>query len=290
MAADTGVVSNFTQPSLRTKIGRIKDLLRGRLGPNSAVFHALAQFSPDYEYFYEDFTASAITATTGPFTTGARHTLTYAESNAGATDPAKLAPTTVQTSDMRLATTANAYNQTIVGPTMYNADKNPFIEVRFRISQITDYAMTIGFANAIPASAAPIVADIDTPSVTTVADGAFYAIDISQTLKTAALVVIGTSTAVSKVVVAPTGAPFGIPTVDTYCVVRVQLEGNGQISGPSAVKLFVNDALVAEKTTGGPDSEKLLLPVIFQGSPGGTALTTDYDYIRCGQHKAASPF
>ncbi len=291
MAADTGIVSNFTQPSRRTKIGRIKDLLRGRHGPNDPIFHALARYSPDYEYYFEDFTAAAITATTGPFAAGAPHTWTYAETAGTPDDPAKLAPTTTKTSCLTLATTAVAgYGHLMYGPKMYNADKNPFFEVRFALSQVTDVEVTIGFADAVPASAAVIVSDIDTPAITTVADGALYHIDIAETLKTAALVVIGTTTAVSKVNVAPTAAPFGVPTAVVFTTVRVQLEGDGSISGPSTAKLFVNDSLVAEAKAVGPDSEKMLFPVIRSSSPGGTASIMDIDYVMCGQHKAGSPF
>lgn len=289
MAADASTPSSRVQSQLRSRIGRIKGLLAGPHGPGSPVFEHLVERSSDYELFYEDFDATVITATTGPFTAGVRHTLTYAESNAGAGDPAKLAPTRTQTSDLKLDTTANAYNQSIIGPKMYVADHYPFIEVRFMVSKITGYQMTIGFADAIAASAGVIVSDIDTPGVATVADGAFYAIDVSQTLATAALVAVGTSTAVSKVNVAPTTAPFGIPTVSTYLTVRVTLEGNGQVSGPSIARLFINDALVATNT-GGPDSEKLLSPVFYQGALSGATLESDIDYIKCGQQKAGSPF
>lgn len=288
MAADTGAVSDRITPTRRQRTGRVKDLRAGQHGPGEPIYHALAERSPDFDFYFEDFSANAITATTGPFVAGGAHTWAYAESNAGATDPAKLAPSTTKTSAMTLATSANAYNQTLLGPKMYNADKFPFIEVGMWFSQVTDMQFTLGFADAIPASAAAIVADIDTPSVTTVADGAFYAIDISQTLKTAALVCVGTSSAVNKVVVAPTAAPFGVPTLATFIRIRVQLEGTGVISAPSIARLFINDALVAENFAG-PDSEKMLCPVILQGSPGGTAFVGDYDYIKCVQQKAGSP-
>ena len=289
MTADASVPSSkLLNHTLKPKQGRIRALLAGQHGPGEPLFEAAAQGSPDMEYWYEEFDATAITASTGPFTAGAKHTLTYAESNALATDPAKLAPTAADSSAMSLATSANAYRQSIIGPAMYTADKYPFFEVRIKVSQITDYAMVIGFANAIAGSAGAIVSDIDTPAVATVADGAFYAIDISQTLKTAALVAVGTSTAVSKVNVDPTTAPFGIPTVDTYFIVRLVLAGTGVQGGASTAYLFVNDRLVATNV-GGPDSEKLLAPVFWQASNTGTALTSTHDYWRAGQFKAGAP-
>lgn len=289
MTADASVPSSrLLNHTLKPRQGRIKSLLSGQHGPGEALFEAAAQFSPDYEYFYEDFTAGVITATTGPFAAGTANTLAYAESNAAAVDPAKLAPTAADSSSMSVYTSANAYGQTVAGQKMYTADKFPFFEVRLKVSQVTGFAMAVGFADAIPASAA-IMFNIDTPTVTTVADGAFFAIDLSKTLKTAALIAVGTSTAVSKVNVNPVTAPFGVPTAATFVTIRVQLAGNGQQLGPSIASLFVNDALVATNL-GGPDSEKLLLPFIYNASTAGVASNMDIDYIRAGQFKAGAPF
>ncbi len=289
MAADASTATQVN-PTRRVKTGRVKDLKAGQHGPNEPIFHALVEQSLDMEVFTEDFDWTTITASAGPFLAGSSHQFTYAESNAGATDPAKLAPTRVKTSAMTLATTAVAtYAQSVIlGSKKYFADAFPFVELGLWVSQVTDFSMVIGFADAIAASAGDIVSDIDTPAVATVADGAFYAIDTAQTLKTAALVCVGTSTAVSKTVVSPTAAPFGVPTAATFIRIRVQLEGNGQVLGPSTARLFVNDALVAENF-GGPDSEKLLVPVFFHKTPGGTALVTDIDYVKVGQMKPGAP-
>lgn len=286
MAADTSIPSAQIMPNapFRPAIGRVKDLNAGPHGRKTSIFTALAERAPDYNISYTEFNKATVAQDIG---TDAF--FQYAESNAGATDPAKLTPTAAKESCVTIATTANAYNQNLLGPKAYTADLFPFIEVRLMVSQVTDFSMVIGFADAVAASAGAIVSDIDTPAVATVADGAFYAIDISQTLKTAALVAVGTSTAVSKVNVAPTAAPFGVPTASTFFTVRLQLAGAGVQGSPAAAYLFINDALVATNL-GGPDSEKLLKPVYFHGSPGGTAFVADIDYIKVGAQKAASPF
>lgn len=289
MTADASKAGSKILSTLRTRsVGRIKSLLGGQIGPGTPMFESAVLRSPDYEYFCFDFTETSITASTGPFLSSNPFALVYAESNAGATDPAKLTPTAASSSDLSLATSANAYSQSIITTKMFTADKYPWVEVRFQVSTVASgTALVIGFADAIAASAGAIVSDIDTPAVATVADGAFYAIDTAQTLTTAALVAVGTSTAVSKTNVAPTSAPYGVPTASTYLTVRVELEGNGVQGSPAIARLFVNDALVAINT-GGPDSEKLLSVVFWQLGPAA-GLTTLIDYIRGGQQKAGSP-
>lgn len=289
MTADASAAAHKILNTLRTRsVGRIKSLLSGQIGPGTAMFEAAVLNSPDYEYFCHDFTETAITASTGPFLSSNPFALVYAESNAGATDPAKLTPTAASSSDLALATTANAYAQTIQTTKMFTANKYPWIEIRFQIDTVASgTSVVFGFADAIAASAGSIVSDIDTPAVATVADGALYAFDTAQTLTTAALVAVGTSTAVSKVNVAPTAAPYGIPTVNTYITVRVELEGDGVQGDPAIARLFVNDALVATNT-GGPDSEKLLTAVFYQLAPAA-GMTAKIDYIRGGQLKAGAP-
>jgi hypothetical protein len=289
MAADASVPTILN--SLSTpRAGRLLDLAASpTAGPGTPQFRADMLFTPEYEYWFCDFSATAITAATSIFTAGMEHTWAYAESASNPADPSKLTPTRIQSSDMRFsAFAAAAHSQTMLGPKMYSANKNPFVEVRLQTSSITDLNLNIGFADAIPAAAAKIVSDIDTPAVTTMADGAIYAIDPSQTLVTAALVCVGTSTAVNKVNVAPVTAPFGVLTAGVYAIIRVELVGNGQISGKSVANLYINDVLAATSANG-PDSEKLLSPVILTLTPA-TALNVDIDYIRCGQQKALSPF
>lgn len=291
MAADANIPNRYLNRELKPYSGRAKDLIGGPHGPKTSIFNTLLHRTPDYDYFEEDFQWESISATTGPFTSGNPNAFTYAESNMGATDPAKLTPTEADPSAMALATSANAYAQSVtIGTKRFTANCRAWFEARLKVSQVTDFSMVIGFADAIAASAGAVVSDIDTPAVATVADGAFYAIDISQTLKTAALVVVGTSTAVSKVNVAPTAAPFGVPTASTYFIVRVELRGDQTAAGPSDVYLYINDYLAATARAAGPDSANLMLPVFWHKSNTGTALTTTIDYVRGGQQKALSPF
>jgi len=293
MAADASVPASKLQPTLRPKVGRVKDLLGGTHGPGSPMFHALAQNTPDYMYHYDDFQQLTITAVV--LAADMRYGWTYAETAGTPDDPSKLAPSITAPSCLLLnSTAASGYLHNLQGPKMYTPDMNPFFEVRLRETQVTDFVLGVGFANALPASSA-VLSDIDTPTFATAADGAMYWIDTSQTLTTAALVVKGTTAsagAATKVVVSPTAAPFGVPTAAAFTIIRIELQGNGQDLGPSVARLFINDALVATSTVG-PDSEKLLLPFIFSGAPTGgssTNVACAVDYVRVGAQKPLSPF
>lgn len=295
MTANASVPNRSLNSELKPNAGRSKDLIGGPHGPKTALFRAISERTPDFEHYYEDMEWATITASAGPFASGAQHGWTYAETAGTPDDPSKVTPTRVLSSCMLLNSTAVAgYMHNMQGPAKYTADNNPFIEVRLVETQVTDFLLGVGFANALPASSA-VLGDIDTPTFTTAADGAMYWIDTSQTLKTAALVVKGTTAsagAATKVVVAPTAAPFGVPTAGSFVIIRVELRGNGQQLGASTVNLYVNDALVATSFVG-PDSEKLMLPFIFSGAPTGgssTNVACNIDYIKCGQQKALSPF
>ncbi len=293
MTADASIPSTKLRPEFRPKLGRIRDLLSGQHGPGEPLFNAEAIQAKDCLYHYDDFQQTTITAAV--LAADMRYGWTYAETAGSPDDPSKLAPTRVDPSALLLNSTAVAgYMHNLQGQKAYTPDMNPWFEVRLSETQITDFMLGIGFANALPASSATL-GDIDTPTFLTAADGAMYWIDTSQTLKTAALVVKGTTAsagAATATTIAPVTAPFGIPTAGAYVIIRVELIGNQQQLGPSKVNLFVNDALVATSLVG-PDSEKLLLPFIFSGAPAGgsgTNVACAVDYVEVGAQKPLSPF
>lgn len=304
MPTDASAATTLVNPPLRPKIGRTVDLATGRNGRNDPLFYAAAQFSPDYEYYFEDFTAEEYDINIGPFAPGAPHTWQYAEivsasaAPGQAFHPRKVEPTALRSSCIRFLTSANAgYRHSIRGPLMYTANKSAFIEVRLIETQVTSFMLAVGFANDLPYAAASL-GDIDTPAMSNISDAMFYYIDNSQDFTTAALLGRGTTGAAVTKVNVPTGgaAPLTIPTAGAFVTIRVEAVGQ---SGPGAETtvaaigyLFVNDSLVATHTAG-PDGSALLRPFIFSGAPtagAGTTVTCDLDYIRCGQQKAGSPF
>lgn len=257
---------------------KVKGLLRGPHGPGSPVFEALAYLTDDFEVVMVDFLNSTTVtevAADGP--------LVYAESVAG-NSIAKLTPTAARPSHalITLAADAGATSAvTLSGQKMFLAEQNPFVEVKFDIDDVTNYEFAFGFVDAVPASAADILGDIDTPTLAGgIADAAVIGIDTEQTLATAAFVTIGTSTSVGKTNVAPTTAPFGIPTVNTSIIYRVELRNDRAFA-------FINGQLVAERT--GPDTAKLLTPVVLWASKANDAIAVRCDYIKFGQERVGAP-
>lgn len=269
------------------RLGRAVHVANSVIGPMSSIYQELALRTKDFEYFREEFLGA-----TAAEAIGSTKVLQYAEANAGATDPAKLTPTTLHTSSVQLASTANAgYFQNLVGQKNIDADHNPFIEVRFSIDTVTKSAVFMGFVDTVPASAAVIVSDIDTPAFGGgISDAAVMGFDAGQTLTTLALVTVGTSTAAGKTNGAPTGAPWGVPTAGLGNYVRYRIELRGDLAGGvSTAYAYVNDLLVASRA--GPDGGKLLTPVFWAGpAVDGTGDTVDIDYIEFGQQKALTPF
>lgn len=269
-------------------LGGVQNLLRGPHGPGSPLFHELAKFSRDYIYFKEDFVAA-----TAAEAIGASKVFQYAESAAGPVDPAKTTPTAALQSYVQIDTGAtNPSAATLVGPKMFAAKWNPWLEMRFQ--EDTTYAngtveFAFGFVDAVPASAGDILGDIDTPTFAGgIADAAVFGVDTDETLKTTACMTIGTSTAVGKTTVdTGLGAPFTQPTVNTDITMRVELRSPTPNSSVSRAFFYINGMLVAERA--GPDAEKLLTPVLFVGQRGA-AVVYKIDYIAFGCEKSGAPF
>jgi hypothetical protein len=259
------------------RVGKAKGLKTGQHGPGEALYQAAAVLGLDFERIRIDFTNnSTVTevAADGP--------LAYAESVAG-NAIAKLTPTAARPSHAQLTIAADAGATsaiTLAFPKMALAEQNPWIEAKFDMDDVTNIELSLGFVDAVPASAADILGDIDTPTFAGgIADAAVIGLDTEQTLTTAALVTIGTSTAVGKTTL-PTAAPVGVPTINVQVIWRVELRND-------RVFAFVNGILVAERT--GPDIAKLLTPVFLIASKANDALEGRLDYIEFGQERVGAP-
>jgi len=255
----------------------VKGLLAGPHGPGSAVFEALALESIDYERIRVDFTnQTTVTevASDGP--------LAYAESVAG-NAIAKLTPTAARPSHAQITIAADAGATsavTLAFPKMALAEQHCYIEAKFDMDDVTDIELSLGFVDAVPASAADILGDIDTPTFAGgIADAAVIGLDTAQTFKTASLVTIGTSTTVGKTDL-PTAAPVGVPTINVQVIWRVELRNDRAFA-------FVNGMLVAERV--GPDIATLLTPVVLWASKANDALEVRCDYIEFGQERVGAP-
>lgn len=274
-----------TQPNPRLR--RVRNLLAGPHGPGSPIFQELAKHTKDMTYFYEDFVAA-----TAAEAVGSSKVWQYAESTGAPVDVAKVTPTFALGSYVQLDTnTTDAANMELLGPKLFVAKANPFFECRFQIDTALandTYELTMGFVDAVPASAGDIGGDIDTPTFGGgIADAAVFHMDGDETLKTAAAMTIGTSTAVGKTTL-PTAAPFGLPTLNVDVTYRVELRSAPANSSVSQAYFFINDALVAQRV--GPDAEKLLTPVFLLGVRSTTRVIAKIDYLEIGQEKSGAPF
>lgn len=277
---------NPTQGRPNGRLGTIKNLIQGPHGPGTKIHEELGKLLADYHYFKEDFLGA-----TAAEAIGASKVWQYAESAAGPVDPVKKTPTAALQSYVEYSTgVTNPSNGEILGPKMFAAKFNPWVEMRFQ--EDTTYAINtieavFGFVDTPAGAAGDILGDIDTPTFAGgIADAAVFGIDTAQTLITTAAVTIGTSTAVGKTTITG-GAPFTQPTLNTDVTYRVELRSATPNSSVSTAYFFVNGALVAERP--GPDAEKLLTPVFLAGNRGATVVY-EIDYLAFGQEKNGAPF
>ena len=209
----------------------------------------------------------------------------YEESEAGSTPFVKLAPTTDRASHIKgIIDATNPSNISLVTVAQYLSAQNPYLEVAFDLEAITNLELTIGFVDPVGGSAADILDDIDTPTLVGPAtDAALMCIDTAPTLKTLALV-CKDGTTVTAVTASPTAAPYGIPTLVTQVVYRVEMRGQ-------KVFAFVNGRLVAESAfDAGPTKTVLLEAVILFGARSAASKDVHIDYIDIGQERVDQPF
>jgi hypothetical protein len=254
--------------------GHVRRLRQGPHGPGSPLFDEVARQSLDFEVYHFDFGEASAAESIG-----ATKFWQYAESTGTITDFAKLTPTAAKPSVIQGSTEAtNGQNMELVGPKMFISEAHPWIEVCFAINQ-TNVELTMGFVGGtVPASAGPILGDIDTPTLAGgVGPSAFIGLDRAETLQTAALLTYD-GTTVRRVNVGPTSAPFGVPTPGTYVIYRVELR-NGK------AYVFINGSLVAESVDDAVSTTTLMAPVVFFGTRAASILSPEIDYINVGQER-----
>ncbi len=167
----------------------------------------------------------------------------------------------------------------------YLSEQNPWIEVSLDVEAATNLGLAIGFVDAIPAAAALVHVDIDTPELhADIGEAAVILIDTAEALTTLALVseIGGTPTAVTG---SPTASPYGIPpAVGTMVAYRVELRDN-------LAYAFVNGTLVATgAAASGPATGTLLAAIIQIEAKGATDKEVRLDYIDIGQERVDMPF
>ena len=159
---------------------------------------------------------------------------------------------------------------------IFDAARKPGMEVRIKFDTVTTnpYA-EIGFSDAPTSETVIKISDIDTPAlaVNGLTDAVIFGIDPDQTLKSPALVTVGTTDAVAKAIIgaSPGSNPF---TAATYATVLIQAYAN------AAYAVLDDNLETAGRIATGPDTAKLMRPYILVATRlAGTAVFPEIDYI-----------
>ena len=214
---------------------------------------------------------------------GATGFFVYEESNAANTAFVKATVTPTRQSHIFADITVDDSQISLVTVAQFLSGQNPWLEVAFALESITELDITIGFSDPAAIDAGEMVSGIDVPAVASITDCAFLALDTDETADTVHMVTRDNSTT-RAVIGSPLAAPFGIPTVITQVVYRVELRGTTAYG-------FINGVLVAQSAAGaGPRPAVLLEAVIMFGNNHTTDKEVHIDYIDVGQERLSQPF
>ena len=184
-----------------------------------------------------------------------------------------------------VAGTTDGEGMSIVGPAIWKGDNNCGMEVRMQLSYVTNMQFEIGFADTATNFKDPIVSDIDVVTAGNGAgDFAVIALDTAQTLKTAALVTLGsTPYTVTKSLI----GTFA-PTVNTYFTARVQLVGDSamaQIYNATGGLVAQTGISYVASGAGGIEGGTLVRPYVMVNRVSTTSINPTIDYVRVWQDR-----
>lgn len=162
------------------------------------------------------------------------------------------------------------------GPPIFLGDRNCGIQVKFKVSAVTDIDFEIGFIDTYDTITTAVAAcsDPDTPAfATSLGDAALLALYTGETKNTLLSVTLGSGSLNAGDATAHTG--LTLPTADTYMRVRVQLAGN-------TVSVYTNDTLRTQKTSA-IEGGTLVRPFFFLQGVSATSRDFDLDYVAIWQ-------
>ncbi len=168
----------------------------------------------------------------------------------------------------------------INGINNWYGDLNCGMEVRMKLSTIASGLFEVGFADTATDFKDPLVTDVDTPTLGNGGgDVAAIVRDLSQTLKTAALVTVGST----PYAAAKSDLGTYAPAADTYFTARVQLIGNNVFGAIfDATGGLVVSTSMSNKIEGGT----AVRPYVNVTATASTAITSTIDYIKVWQDRA----
>jgi hypothetical protein len=163
-------------------------------------------------------------------------------------------------------------------------DQNCGMEIRLLTDVVVDFNLETGFAKAVPGANAPVVSDVDTPTI--VSDNAIFTVDTDQTIATAAFVTDGSTANQDVKATTLAGVPGftsgTLPVAATAYTVTLQCIGN-------SVYCFVNNKLVASHDNdpqGNIEGGTKMAPWVYVRTRSTTAVFPQIDYIAVWQDRA----
>jgi hypothetical protein len=182
--------------------------------------------------------------------------------------------------------------QTLRTDLIWTGDQNCGMEIRFKVDNVTSLQHEIGFTDALSASTASAINDIDTPTITNgAADVALIGGDTGQTLSTLAFITDGSTTNMNTT---KTNLGTRAITNATYITYRVQLTGvSSAVSASNAYVLQENKTILESAAHGNALASQIKGDVLLQWwlyfEPLTTAArTVDIDYLAIWQDRFTS--
>jgi hypothetical protein len=182
--------------------------------------------------------------------------------------------------------------QTIRTQLLWTGDQDCGCEVRWKIDNNTSIQYEIGFTDALSASSASAINDIDTPTVTNgAADVALVGQDTGQTLATAAFITDGSTTNMNTT---KTNLGTRTPTNAIYITYRIQLTAvSSAVAVSNAYVMDANGTITEEAGHGGTLASQIKGSILLQQWNYFEPLTTsartiDIDYIGIWQDRLTS--
>ena len=252
--------------------GSLAQLTRGR-GMNSELTGFLLPFARrDYWFKHYDFEEQTINPD-------------WTVANSSGTSAADFAVTANIEDGILRGDTGTDDNGSIAiryDSALFDAARNPGIEARFKFDLVTDTpCLELGFHDPATTESVININDIDTPTLISngVTDAIFACMDPAQTLKSLALVSVGTTDAVAKAVMgaSPGTMPF---VIDTYSTLLVQARANGGYA------IHDDNLQTAAGIATGPDTGLLMLPYFLVATRVATAVFPDLDFITLWKERA----
>ena len=177
----------------------------------------------------------------------------------------------------------------IVTPAIWAGNNNASFEARFKVNTVAStFILEAGFIDAVPGSAGPGIADIDTATGATMTCGALFHFNNAQTHTGIAFGTIGDATGQTFATTLMTTG-FTTPVADTYMTIKVQLLTNPGETGKTKALLWVNSKLRATHApaAGAVDGTQLLAGWLYVQAVAAAAKIHYVDYIRIEQDRAA---